>query len=395
MAAQGGVMKLRCSELDRVMACPASAYPQPGETQIDHESGDAAKVGTAVHAVMADVVRQGWRTVPDVRPYCEDAGCSDSETDVRILSYAGMKFLNEYRAFLSDSPFVEGSFAIDAPWGKLTGHADILDYVEAGGERIVYVIDWKTGDKTEDDRYRYQMLGYGALGLNAYADRAVDKVKVIVAWLRAQEATVRTYRASDVEQFIDMDLPRALNWDGQTYTPGDACRYCHRVAACPGRRDLMLAAVEVLTSERRGELIPWNGQLVDPGGFARSILQARFLRDLCDEHLRQGAQAVKAMGVTDIPTPSGQHIKLVSRAGSPKLKPERVLPYLRDRFGEIPDEDLYGMVKLSKSSVDSFVASKGERGEKKALKEAVFAELEQTGAMTRGEPVEFLEIKEG
>jgi hypothetical protein len=40
------------------------------------------------------------------------------------------------------------------------------------------------------------------------------------------------------------------------------------------------------------------------------------------------------------------------------------------------------------------VASKGERGEKKQLKEAVFAELEQTGAMTRGEPVEYLEIKE-
>jgi len=383
-------MKLRCSELDRVMACTASAHPQPGEVIIDHEAGEAARIGTAVHAVMADVVRERWHTVPDVRPYCEDAGCAAKETDVRILSYAGMKFLREYRKFLSETPLVE----TELETGFLVGHPDIVDYVEDDGERIVYVIDWKTGEKDEDSRYRAQLLGYAVLGGTHFGQRKPTKVVVSIAWLRSQEVTTRSYTLEDCIKFSEHLFRIVLDEETVEYTPGESCRYCPRIAACPGRRDLMLAAVEVLTSERRGSLIPYNGQLVDPQGFARSIQQARFLRDLCETHLRQAEEAVKAMGVSDIPTPSGQRITLVSRAGRPMLKPERVLPYLRERFGAISEDELAGMVTLSKGCVESFVASKADTGEKKTLKETVFTELEQTGAMTRGAAVEYLEVKE-
>ena len=254
------------------------------------------------------------------------------------------------------------------------------------------MIDWKTGEKDEDDRYRCQLLGYGLCGLWQFASRWPTRVVVTVAWLRSQEATTRVYMSDELENTFAAELVRATRWDGKTYNPGEACRYCKRIASCPGRRDLMLAAVEVLTSERRGALVPFNGQLVDPQGFARSIEQARFLRDLCDEHLRMAAGAVKAMGVSEIPTPSGQTIRLVSRAGRPTLKPERVLPYLRERW-PITDDELAAMVTLSKTAVESFVAAHAETGEKKSLKEAVFTELEQTGAMTRGAPTEWLEVR--
>ncbi len=103
--------------------------------------------------------------------------------------------------------------------------------------------------------------------------------------------------------------------------------------------------------------------------------------------------AVKSMG-GDIPMPSGQHIKLVSRAGRPTLKPERVLPYLRERFGQITDDELAAMVSLSKGDVESFLGCRAAQGEKKSLKEEVFAMFEQTGAMTRGPAVEYVEVKE-
>jgi len=385
-------VKIRCSSLDRLFACPASAHTENDAVLIDHEPTEATKTGIAVHALMADIVKNHYRELPDVKPYAEAYGAD--EKDVRILGYQGMKFLREYRKFLSEFPLVEVQLGTKIAEGvELTGRPDVLDFVSLeGGEPTVYVIDWKTGEKDEDSRYIRQMQGYAALGLQHFIRHTPVRVVVILAWLRSAEATVMSHRAVDALMF-GFELDGELRWDGKTFTPGDACRYCLRVAACPGRRDLMLAAVEVLTSERRADLVPFNGELVDPAGFGRSIVQARFLKQLCEEHLRMATDAVKSMG-GDIPMPSGQHIKLVSRAGRPSLKPERVLPYLRERFGQITDDELAAMVSLGKSDVESFVASKAERGEKAQLKQDVFSELEQTGAMTRGPAVEYVEVKE-
>lgn len=385
-------MKIRCSSLDRLFACPASAHTEQDAVLIDHEATGATKTGIAVHALMADVVRKGYRELPDVKPYAETYGAD--EKDVRILGYQGMKFLREYRKFLGEFPLVEVQLGAKiAEDVELTGRPDVLDFVSPeGGEPTVYVIDWKTGEKDEDSRYIRQMQGYAALGDEHFQARPGRKTVVILAWLRSAEATVVSYGFDDVVR-LSVDISHATKWDGKTFTPGEACRYCPRVASCPGRRDLMLAAVEVLTSERRADLVHYNGQLVDPGGFGRSIVQARFLKQLCEDHLRMATDAVKSMG-GDIPMPSGQHIKLVSRAGRPTLKPEMVLPYLRERFGQISDDELAAMVSLSKGGVESYVVSKAERGDKKALKEAVFTELEQTGAMTRGPAVEYVDIKE-
>ncbi len=385
-------MKIRCSSLDRLFACPASAHTENDAVLIDHEATEATKTGIAVHALMADVVKNHYQELPDVRPYCESYGAD--EKDVRILGYQGMKFLREYRKFLSEFPLVEVQLGTKIAEGvELTGRPDVLDFVSLeGGEPTVYVIDWKTGEKDEDSRYIRQMQGYSELGLQHYIWQAPHRVVVILAWLRSAEATVMSHRADDALMFGE-EVEAATRWDGKTFTPGEACRYCPRVAACPGRRDLMLAAVEVLTSERRADLVPFNGQLVDPAGFGRSIVQARFLKQLCEEHLRMATDAVKSMG-GDIPMPSGQHIKLVSRAGRPTLKPERVLPYLRERFGQITDDELAAMVSLNKGDVESFLGCRAAQGEKKSLKEEVFAVFEQTGAMTRGPAVEYVEVKE-
>jgi len=385
-------VKVRCSSLDRLFACPASAHTENDTVLIDHEPTEATKTGIAVHALMADVVKNHYRELPDVKPYAEAYGAD--EKDVRILGYQGMKFLREYRKFLSEFPLVEVQLGTKIAEGvELTGRPDVLDFVSPeGGEPTVYVIDWKTGEKDEDSRYIRQMQGYAELGVQHFIGQTPHRVVVILAWLRSAEASVISYSLAMLGILREIELA-VTRWDGKTFTPGEACRYCPRVAACPGRRDLMLAAVEVLTSERRADLVPFNGQLVDPAGFGRSIVQARFLKQLCEEHLRMATDAVKSMG-GDIPMPSGQHIKLVSRAGRPSLKPERVLPYLRERFGQITDDELAAMVSLGKSDVESFVASKAERGEKAQLKEAVFTELEQTGAMTRGHAVEYVQVEE-
>ena len=386
-------MKIRCSSLDRVMACPASLYPAAGEVLIDHEAGDAARVGTAVHAIMADVVRNRWKTLPDVGRYCEAAGCPEKERDVRILGYGGMKFLKEYRAFLSESPLVECSLkGMTDDGNELVGHPDIVDFVEAGGEDIVYVIDWKTGAKDEDSRYRNQMLGYAALGLDLFADREPGRVIVILAWLRSMEATVSPFSVEEIRQLSDRIDWAVVHGAGSTYTPGDACRYCPRVASCPGRRALMLSAVEALTEGEAAKMIPWGGALVDADGFARSITQAKMLKALCEDHLRNCAIAMKTVG-GDVELSNGWRVSLVQTAGRSKMHPEKVIPALRERFGAIPDDRLLQMVSLTKRSVEEYIVEQADAGEKTALRKAILEELEGSGAITRGRASEYVEVK--
>ncbi len=385
-------MKLRCSSLDRLFACGASAHTEIDETLIDHEPSEATNVGLAVHALMANVLRNRYQTLPDVAPYAQQFGVEERE--VRILGYQGMKVLGEYRKFLSETPEIEkGIPRLLGRFGAvvLSGRPDVVDYVaEDGG--TVYVLDWKTGEKDEDSRYLWQMRGYGYLGLQRFADRQPASVVVILAWLRSGETSVFRYRADDVNRLPE-EIAQQLEWDGKTYTPGDACRYCPRVAACPGRRDLMLAAVEVLTSDRRASLVPFNGQLVDPSAFGRSIVQARFLKQLCEDHLRQCVEAVRSLG-GDVPLPSGQHVVIKSRAGRATLRTGLTLEALTRRFGTVTGEDIDKMMVLVKEGVETFVASKAERGEKKALKEDVFRELEEIGALTRAGSVEWVEVRD-
>jgi hypothetical protein len=382
-------MKLRCSSLDRLFACPASIHTETDETLIDHEPSEATNVGLAVHALMADVLRNRYQTLPDVAPYAQQFGVEERE--VRILGYQGMKVLGEYRRYLSEEPEIEESLRAGIADGlELTGRADVMDYVADDGG-TVYVLDWKTGDKDEDSRYLWQMRGYGYLGLQSFDDRQPSSVVVILAWLRSGETSVFRYRVDGVNR-LPQEIAQQLEWDGKTYTPGDACRYCPRVAACPGRRDLMLAAVEVLTSERRASLVPFNGDLVDPSAFGRSIVQARFLKQLCEDHLRQCVEAVRSLG-GDVPLPSGQHVVIKSRAGRATLKSHETVAALDKRFGLLDTDTVLDMATLSKDAVETFVASKATRGEKKALKEDVFRELEEIGALTRGGAVEWVEVR--
>ncbi len=388
-------MKLRCSSLDRLFACPASVHIEQDETLIDHEPSEATNVGLAVHALMADVLRNRFQTLPDVAPYAQQFGVEERE--VRILGYQGMKVLGEYRKFLSEEPDIEYQMAAFYPEDQmseflLTGRADVMDYVaEDGG--TVYVLDWKTGEKDEDSRYLWQMRGYGYLGLQCFEDRQPASVVVVLAWLRSGEVSVFRYRADDVNRLPE-EISMQLEWDGKTYTPGDACRYCPRVAACPGRRDLMLAAVEVLTSERRASLVPFNGELVDPSAFGRSIIQARFLKQLCEDHLRQCVEAVRSLG-GDVPLPSGQHVVIKSRAGRATLNTQEALNVLEERFGtDAVRREVYPSLALSKDAVETFVASKAGRGEKGSLKKAVLAELEEIGALTRAGSVKWVEVRD-
>jgi len=385
-------VKLRCSSLDRLFACPASVHIEQDETLIDHEPSEATNVGLAVHALMADVLRNRYQTLPDVAPYAQQYGVEERE--VRILGYQGMKVLGEYRKFLSEEPEIEEPLSTKIADGlELTGRADVMDFVcPDDGEPTVYILDWKTGEKDEDSRYIRQMQGYAALGLQHFVGRMPHRVVVIIAWLRSGEISVASYSLGMLG--ILREIEQAVRWDGKTYTPGDACRFCPRVAACPGRRDLMLAAVEVLTSERRASLVPFDGRLVDPSAFGRSIVQARFLKQLCEDHLRQCVEAVRSLG-GDVPLPSGQHVVIKSRAGNTKLKTATTLPYLLMRYGPMEDDDYNVLVKLGKEDVENFVSAHTPQGQtKKAEKETVFRELEEIGALTRAGSVEWVEVRD-
>jgi hypothetical protein len=71
------------------------------------------------------------------------------------------------------------------------------------------------------------------------------------------------------------------------------------------------------------------------------------------------------------------------------------LNVLEERFGtDAVRREVYPSLALSKDAVETFVASKAGRGEKKALKEDVFRELEEIGALTRAGSVEWVEVRD-
>jgi len=381
-------LKLRPSELDRAIACPASLYPREDEILIRSESGDAAAVGSAVHAVLAHVARERLTQLPDVEPFAIAEDVPDKEEEIRILSHIGLKWMNEHPA--TDAA-VETLLRATLGEIELRGTADRITWVQqASGRWTCYIDDYKTGQKSDAGLARQQMTAYGYLAFDSALDRISPDTLFIIRlpWLRDQEVSVLMFTPAELVEWAQ-DLPRRVAWDGQTYTPGDACRWCPRVAECPGRARLYRASIEALSDTT--ELVPYEGQLpADPTAWGRAIQQARLLKGLIDDFLKASVTAVEVAG-GEVALPTGQKIILKSRAGSASLDPATTIQRLRAMWG-LSDEELVQFVSVKKTGVEKFIGAHAERGEKGKLIEATLAQFEEDGILKRGAPARWVDI---
>jgi hypothetical protein len=403
--------KVRPSEVDRMMLCKASIHIEDDDVLIDHESGDAAKVGSAVHAVMKTFLSEKMKDIPDVTPYALAEGIEEKIDKVRIYSYLGRKFLHEkgYAKYLSDEPLLEESLKIDGPEGTnyyFSLRADVLDYVVGtDGVKRIFVYDYKTGDERPDRETLGQMKSYAYAGLEYFELLGqADEIVVVLAWLQTGNETVRKYTPEEIVQFAE-ELPKFFEWDGKTFTPGTACRWCPRVASCEGRVQLLSSGVDILSgdSPKARALVPYKpGKIVDVEAWGRAIVQAKLLRNEIDHFLVDSLVAAKIRG-GEVHLPDGQKIRVRSRKGGTRLDPTGTLKELARLKRETNEasmkgdldltvEDVVSFSKLNKKGVEDFIKGFAPRGEKGKLIEQVFGELESKGHLTHSRNQEWVEV---
>jgi len=403
--------KVRPSSVDRIALCGASAHTENDEIVIDHEPVERGRVGTAAHAVLKDYVEKGLSDIPDLDPYAIDAGCTDQMTDLRIMAYSGRRFLREkgFRAFLSETPVLEERIEVDGPFvgGEdptyyFSMQPDVLDYV-LGEDDVgrLYVYDYKTGEEKPARFVLGQLKSYAYGGLRWAEERGyrVDELVVVIAWLRTGNEVVRKFSPGEILLFAE-ELPEIFEWDGKTYTPGSACRFCPRVAVCPEKRTMLAIGVETLTDGPTNAIVPYKpGEIADPAKFARAIQQAKFLKDLIDGFLTDSVIALRTHG-GEIALPGGGRIHLKEQKGSSKLAGQRLLDALNAYAEEHGHEPLtpagvIALSKFSKDKVGKYLAALAPQGDKTKEKEAFFERIEEEGILTRERPRAWVEVQGG
>ncbi len=260
------MITIRCSSLPRIMSCPASL--EVGEVQIQ-SSSDNASIGSAVHEVMADIIRSGDFNMPDLYPYSARHGVDVEE--IRFLCWRGLAIWKQFANSLVDIDVEnEEKTAIESTENGtyktfLTGHVDVSAkmYDEEDEGRGV-IIDWKTGIERDSDA---QLMGYAALHFLGWP----VGVKIITANLRENIVTIFDKTDEDIYQFVE-SVADVVNMEQKPYNPtADNCQYCPRRLDCPAKAKLAESSVMAMASVHSNHSLTTPEQLAGLYDAAESL----------------------------------------------------------------------------------------------------------------------------
>lgn len=359
---------LRCSALPLFMKCAQSVRaPLPIS-----EHFDAATMGTAAHDAAARYVRG----IPvDMQAVANLYGVDVAE--LSILAGAIRKAWQELQPPITDVRVAEqhlGSFFDDraekdlAPFTtmQLTGTADVL--IHHKNPEAVTIIDWKTGRRDSD--YREQVIGYCALALDLFPGAELALAKL--AWVRNNEVEAYSLTRAD---FASWKARLLAQGQDDTFRPGAHCQYCPRKHSCPAREEMQRSALATLKSDRTRVLreLPADEQVSlyrkarEIGFLASQVLDE--IKDLVTE--RGGLEG------------GGVRLSIVEEERR-TLRPMAAWPVLQKYLS---DEGLANSVTVHITKAEDIVARAATeaegRGAGKAKREAMVAELEAAGAITR------------
>ncbi len=355
-------IKIRCSALPRVIACPPSIVPP--EVPIQSESG-ASILGTAIHAAIAE--RLGKEPDAEGRKAL-DALDDEQSKECRILTAMAMRTWRVYEPHLLDIE-TEVKAKADVFGVTLTGTADVAAMTDDGQP---VVIDWKSGYVDRD--YAEQLNGYAALALSR---RPADYATVIVAWLRTGDVDVRKVDVGECEAWEKGLACIVRSAAKAPYNPDqDRCQYCPRAHECPAwaayRREAVKALVPfgdagLPTREKLAELYP----------------QAQALTKALDAY-KSALKAALDVG----PLPTGDGRELYHR----ESKRDTIIladawDALQEAFGveAVPRpgimDALGDAVSVKKGAILDAAAAQAERGGMAKAKREVMQKLEEAGAV--------------
>ncbi len=375
------MITIRCSSLPRIMSCPASL--EVGEVQIQ-SSSDNASIGTAVHEVMADIIRkslsgtkdpQGFPQMPELYPYADRHGVEVD--DIRFLCWRGLEIWKQYAPMLQNVE-VEREYATDISEEiELTGHPDVTATLESGQGVI---IDWKTGTDRESFN---QLIGYAALCFTGNT----EGVKVIVANLRENMAEVRNYESDQIDEFGDK-ISSVVRSGSNQYNPTvENCQYCpRRISGCPAREIMVQSAMSALyplgTTESKIENVRRLGEIYK---------KSKVLEKALEEYSSALKIAIRDSG--EITLPDGLVLKLE------ECERETItadIGFFRTCYSMLHDNDHEGnydspectmeiigsnAFTVKKKEVIKAVRSAAPKGEKDAAEERFMKELRAAGCV--------------
>lgn len=358
-------MRIRCSALPRLFKCPASK----AEPAIEVQSSDpAARMGTAVHEVMAKMVQRSVLSV-DVE-YCKLVGdkygfTDDQQTELQMLAHCGAKTARPILEMLTGWK-AEKDLEISWRDFTLTGHPDMI------GESVDgwVIIDWKTG-RDIGQNYWDQLKGYAVL--NAADHGAMDDlpVKLVIVWCREQQYEVRDFTPDDHLPFLDRINYAIVR--SNAYSTGSQCAFCPLQTTCPARMDALGDAMAALEPTKRVELSPAQlGDLWERAGLVSRAVE---------QYKAMVKQVIEAQGSI---TCSDGSVLSFRESERDKLRPDVTIHELTKYYGVNTDDTLMRFLdalSISKSEMATIISKHAPRGEKGKRVDEILEAIKSKGGI--------------
>lgn len=386
---------LRCSQLDRLMACPASVLQpaaNPNMTQVE-AAHDAAGMGSAVHEALAEWIN---RETYDAATIMNRHGVQDAET-FEMLTFAGIKLWGKLAPHFDHARTeVEASEKL-AENATLTGTMDVLSPV---GHSKAIIADWKTG--FIDNGHDKQMTGYAYLIWRYLGAREDITIKGVLGYLRHNYFKTMTFKAEDFHEF-EHELVRNILPNPGRYVPGTQCEFCPIRHGCDARTKVARSTIDAMsypaglespdTYEQAREMLtnltPETRNLPHVGEL---VSQLMFRIRLAEQAVEECRSLIKdaAERVGGIPMPDGVHELAVETSERRNLDTSAAMPVLR-KF--LSNAKIHAAANLSITKLESAVAADAPRGMKRKQIEDLNTELDRAGAV-RLSPIKRLTMKE-
>ncbi len=349
---------LRCSSLPLYMRC---AQSMAGQTLVKEWFAETV-LGTAVHAALARwVTGLGADVEAIARLYSVD------EAELRFLVTQGIKAWEALGPLGADAVVTaERDLQLDLGDVHITGTADVMALRD--DERVIEVIDWKTGRVDSD--HQDQVMGYCALALKAYPQAEMATARLI--WLRgAPDVEVYSMTRPQYDLWRDRLLEHVKNSRDGAYHPGQHCGYCPRKFECQARIEMSKASLAVFGAEGHRTL-----EQLTPAEKIALYRKAKEVDSLAYRVKEEIKALVKAQGPI---VGSGARLELVAEERR-RLKPGASWPILQQH---LTDAQLEQVVAVSLTKAQDAVAEGAPRGQGAGRKRELMAELEAAGAVDR------------
>lgn len=350
---------IRCSSLDRVLACAGSLE----ETAAPFAPlNPEATEGKAAHEAMAAIV---VGLVPDIDAIAARYGVDAN--DLAALVRKGIRVWEEVQQWFSgvhnaDSKQFEAALS---PEVMLRGTPDLLSAAEV----MVSVLDHKFG--WEPSEHPAQLRGYAYLAREAYGMPASGYITGIESWARPGVYRVHKFTDADLDRLRAEVLEQTRHVAKQFGPSRDACLYCPRQNDCSARADWLRSAIAPLV--QIGSNLP-----ITPEMLAGAFERAREFRRFLDQYDAALGQALDLRGGT-IKLTDGRELRW-EEDEQDEITPSLALDYLRDELKLTPAE-IDRVLGVTKGGLKDVLKKRAPYRQGAAMFRAAMARLSGLGAV--------------